>query len=58
MAQQRTDPETIEILLSKYEQLVDDSLFLNCLRHAGVDNWDGYDYAQDEYSTLMGEDNG
>lgn len=29
-----------------YEQLVRDSAFLDALRDAGVDNWYGYDYAQ------------
>lgn len=39
------DIETITIPLSTYIELVDDSRFLNALRCAGVDNWDGYDFA-------------
>lgn len=27
----------------------DDRLWLDCLEGAGVDNWEGYDYAQDAY---------
>jgi len=27
------------------KQLLDDSIFLECLREAGVDNWEGYDEA-------------
>jgi hypothetical protein len=32
-----------------YDKLLDDSDFLDCLRGAGVDNWDGYDIAVEEY---------
>lgn len=41
--------ETITVSKTEYDQLLDDSFFLNCLRNAGVDNWDGYEYAQEEY---------
>ena len=37
--------ETITISKKEYEELLKDSQFLDCLRGAGVDNWDGYDYA-------------
>ena len=30
-----------------YDSLMEDSKFLNALRSAGVDNWEGYDYAFD-----------
>ena len=33
----------------KLIQLVDDSDFLDCLKSAGVDNWDGYDEAKEMY---------
>jgi hypothetical protein len=29
----------------EYNDLIEDQKFLNALRAAGVDNWDGYDYA-------------
>ena len=32
---------------AEYDKLFNDYLFLNCLRNAGVDNWSGYDDAQD-----------
>ena len=32
-----------------YDALMDDSLFLSALEAAGVDNWDGYDIAREEY---------
>jgi len=37
--------ETITITMKEYEQLKHDQYFLECLQGAGVDNWDGYDYA-------------
>ena len=43
--------ETVTISKKEYEQLQKDQRFLECLRGAGVDNWEGYDYAIE----LMGE---
>lgn len=37
--------ETVTISLEEYNKLLDDALLLGCLRAAGVDNWDGWDYA-------------
>lgn len=37
--------ETVTISKKEYESLLKDSLFLECLQGAGVDNWSGYDYA-------------
>lgn len=37
--------EMVEITKEEYVELLEESSFLNCLRDAGVDNWDGYDYA-------------
>lgn len=31
----------------EYEQLKEDSIFLEYLRGAGVDNWDGFDFAME-----------
>ena len=39
--------KTITISQDEYDQLRRDSEFLECLYSAGVDNWDGYDVAQD-----------
>jgi hypothetical protein len=41
--------ETVEIDKREYEQLLEDSHFLSCLRNAGVDNWDGFDYAVEAF---------
>ena len=40
------------VLINKDEldKLEQDSLFLQCLRNGGVDNWDGWDYAVDEFN--------
>lgn len=32
-----------------FDEYINDSKFLNALRAAGVDNWNGYDYAIDLY---------
>ena len=34
---------------SDYEDLLDNQLFLNCLESSGVDNWEWYDKAMNEY---------
>lgn len=39
--------EMIEITKDEYEQLKKDSAFLDALRGAGVDNWEGYELAQE-----------
>ena len=37
--------ETVTISKEEYDQLIKDQEFLEALRGAGVDNWEGYDYA-------------
>ena len=37
----------IEIEQEEYEQLLEDSQWLNCLEMAGVDNWEGFEHAQE-----------
>ena len=37
--------ETVTISKEKYDQLIEDSTFLNALRAMGVDNWEGYSEA-------------
>lgn len=48
--------EMVSISMSEYTRLCDDSLMLNCLRNAGVDNWDGFDHACDEYNSINGDE--
>jgi hypothetical protein len=38
----------IEIDEQEYLELLEDQRLLNALRNAGVDNWDGFDYALEE----------
>lgn len=45
--------ETITITKKERDQLVEDQRFLHALQGAGVDNWEGYDYALE----LLEEDN-
>jgi len=40
---------TITISKKEYEQLLSDSKELQCLDNAGVDNWEGYEYAMAEF---------
>jgi hypothetical protein len=40
-----TGEAVITIGVSEYMVLLKDQSFLNCLKNAGVDNWDGYEYA-------------
>jgi hypothetical protein len=39
--------EYITIPVSKYDSLIEDSIWLSFLEMAGVDNWEGYSYAQE-----------
>jgi hypothetical protein len=44
--------ETITISLKKYKRLVKDSEWLQALECAGVDSWDGCDWAYEELKTI------
>jgi len=39
--------ETVTISKKEYEELLEDQKMLNALQDAGVDNWEGYDYAME-----------
>lgn len=41
------DEKTITIPVEDYNELVRDQNFLNALYAAGVDNWEGYEIAQE-----------
>lgn len=41
--------EVITITKKEYESLLKDSKWLRALENAGVDNWEGYDYARELY---------
>ena len=42
--------ETITISLKEYDQLLDDSERLQALNAAGVDNWEGFEHAQEIFA--------
>lgn len=44
--------ETITISKSEYAQLLEDQEWLQCLEAAGVDNWTGFEEAQDIRDSL------
>lgn len=42
--------EQVTISKKEYEELLDRDFWLSCLERAGVDNWEGYDYAAEYYN--------
>jgi hypothetical protein len=44
------------VAVETLEELKEDSLFLECLRMAGVDNWEGYSYAHGIYREATGSE--
>jgi hypothetical protein len=47
--------EMVTITKEEYESLLDSQLWVDCLESAGVDNWEGYDYACEEYREARSE---
>ena len=45
--------ETVTITRAEYDSLCDDARWRACVEGAGVDNWDGFGWAMEEY---YGED--
>ena len=41
--------ETVTITRSEYSSLCDDARWRACVEGAGVDNWDGFAWAMEEY---------
>jgi hypothetical protein len=51
------ESENFKIIPSEEdEEMYDDCLFLNCLRNNGVDNWEWYSEAVEEYQQIKGEE--
>lgn len=48
--------EMITITKAEYVELTNDAAFLNCLINAGVDDWYGYEWAQEAYREYLGEE--
>lgn len=54
---QMANPEgNISVKEATYDEMADDSRFLCALRNAGVDNWDGYEEAQEMIKEWDAED--
>ena len=47
--------ETITITVEEYESLLADARWVQALEWAGVDNWDGIDFARECLGELVGE---
>jgi len=45
----KMEKETVTIDKERYEELLDKENLLDALDAAGVDNWDGYDFAMEQY---------
>ena len=48
--------ETVIVRKCEFKRLVDRDFFLNCLEAAGVDNWEGYSCALEEYNAGEGKE--
>ena len=48
--------ETVTISKDKYDELLRESLWLQALRSAGVDNWEGYDFTREVFEELKARD--
>ena len=48
-----SDDKKISISEEEYDSLLKDSILLNCLQMMGVNNWDGYDEAIEQYNEIM-----
>lgn len=51
-----SDEKTVIISKEEYKSLLEDRRFLEALRAAGVDNWEGYEYAFEDEDELNGDD--
>lgn len=47
---ENTSTDTVTISKSEYESLLDSRNLLMALEGAGVDNWEGYDFAMELYN--------
>lgn len=47
--------DTVNIPKTEYNDLLEDSAFLGALEQAGVDNWDGYDFALEIFNAFKTE---
>ena len=43
----------VEVMKERYEELLEAEMFLGALYQAGVDNWEGYKYAQETFRGML-----
>ena len=48
--------ETVTITKKEYDSLIEDEIWLRCLESAGVDNWQGIDFASELLEELKREE--
>ena len=48
--------ETVTISKTEYEELLENRNWINALEDAGVDNWDGIDYARQLFRDIVEDD--
>jgi len=51
-----SEVKMIAITQDEYDELLRHSFKLSCLENGGVDNWDGYDWAMENYWAQQGEE--
>jgi hypothetical protein len=56
-SQTEDQEEMITITKAEYDELIEDQKLLIALQGAGVDNWDGYDYAIESLDENNDEEN-
>lgn len=49
MTEKTEESDTVTISKAEYDQLISDQVKLECLESHGVDNWDWYDEAMDDF---------
>lgn len=47
---------TVTLTAEEHKRMCKDVNFLDCLRGAGVDNWEGYDFALESFYEMYPED--
>lgn len=47
---------SVTLTAEEYDEMIKEINFLDCLRGAGVDNWEGYEYALEAYQEMYPED--
>jgi len=52
-----SEQKMITITEERYNDLLDSEMWWLALDQAGVDDWEGYDYARECYAEMKGESN-